>query len=72
MIPDLFGLALNLGGLGLRGFGLLGSGIGGFGLQGVGLLGSALNALPQDAGLESRDWGSGPIIYPNGNCACQQ
>jgi hypothetical protein len=72
LVPDLFGLALNLGELGLRGFGLLGSGLGGFGLQGVGLLGSALNALPQDAGLESRDWGPGPIIYPNGNCVCSQ
>jgi hypothetical protein len=72
LLPDLFGLALNLGGLGLRGFSLLGPGLGGLGIQGLGLLSSALTAVPQDAGLESRDWGPGPILYPNGNCACQQ
>jgi hypothetical protein len=70
-------LALNLGGFGLRGLGLLGSSLGGFGfqalgLEGLGLLGSGLSGIGQDAGLESRQWGPGPILYPNGNCVCPQ
>jgi hypothetical protein len=68
----LFGLALNLGGFGLRGLGLLGAGLNGFGVNGLNLLGAGLNGFSQDAGLESRDWGPGPILYPNGNCACTQ
>jgi hypothetical protein len=47
-IPDLFGLALNLGGFGLRGLALLGSGLASFSL---------------DAGLESRQWGPGSPFY---------
>ena len=60
LVPDLFGLALNVGGFGLRGLGL----------EGLGLLGSGLSGIGQDAGLESRQRGPGPILYPNGNCAC--
>jgi hypothetical protein len=52
-IPDLFGLALNLGGFGLRGLALLGSSLASFGL---------------DAGLESRQWGPGSPFYSAQNC----
>jgi len=77
LVPDLFGLALNLGGFGLRGLGLLGASLGGFGLpglglEGLGLLGSGFSGIGQDAGLESRQWGPGPILDPNGNCTCRQ
>ena len=51
-IPDLFGLALNLGGFGLRGLALLGSGLASFSL---------------DAGLESRQWGPGSPFYSSQN-----
>jgi hypothetical protein len=71
-IPDLFGLALNLGGFGLRGLGLLGSGLGEFGLQGLRFLDFSSDGSAQDAGLESRQWGPGPILYPDGTCACPQ
>ena len=47
-ISDLFGLALNLSGLGLRGLALLGSSLASFSL---------------DAGLESRQWGPGSPFY---------
>jgi hypothetical protein len=47
-IPDLFGLALNLGG---------------FGLRGLALLGSSLASFSLDAGLESRQWGPGSPFY---------
>ena len=47
-IPDLFGLALNLGG---------------FGLRGLALLGSSLASFSLDAGLESRQWGPGTPFY---------
>jgi hypothetical protein len=47
-LPDLFGLALNLGGFGLRGLALSGSSLAGFSL---------------DAGLESRPWGPGSPFY---------
>ena len=48
LIPDLFGLALNLGG---------------FGLRGLALLGSSLASSGLDAGLESRQWGAGSAFY---------
>ena len=47
-IPDLFGLALNLGG---------------FGLRGLALLGSSLASFSLDAGLESRQRGPGSPFY---------
>jgi hypothetical protein len=47
-IPDLLGLALNLGG---------------FGLRGLALLGSSLASFSLDAGLESRQWGPGSPFY---------
>jgi hypothetical protein len=47
-IPDLFGLALNLGG---------------FGLRGLALLGSSLASFSLNAGLESRQWGPGSPFY---------
>jgi hypothetical protein len=56
----LFGLALNLGGFGLRGLQLLGPGLNGLGLNGLYLLGAGLNGVNLDAGLESRQWGAGP------------
>jgi hypothetical protein len=71
-IPDLFGLALNLGGFGLRGFGLLGSGLGGFGVPGLGLLGSGLAGFGLDAGLESRQWGPGSAFYSSQSLTCPQ
>jgi hypothetical protein len=69
--PDLFGLALDLGGFGLRGLTLMGPGLM-LGVQGLELLGSSLNNFNLDAGLESRNWGPGPILDPYGNCNCQQ
>jgi hypothetical protein len=72
IIPDLFGLALNLGGFGLRGLALLGSGLGGFGVPALGLLGSGLGGFSLDAGLESRQWGPGPAFYSTGNLTCPQ
>jgi hypothetical protein len=47
-IPDLFGLALNLGS---------------FGLRGLALLASSLASFSLDAGLESRQWGPGSPFY---------
>lgn len=69
--PDLFGLALNLGGFGLRGLALMGPGLM-LGVQGLELLGSSLDNFNLDAGLESRNWGPGPILDPYGNCNCPQ
>jgi hypothetical protein len=69
--PDLFGLALNLGGFGLRGLALMGPGSM-LGVQGLELLGSSLDNFNPDAGLESRNWGPGPILDPYGNCNCPQ
>jgi hypothetical protein len=51
-IPDLFGLALNLGG---------------FGLRGLAFLGSSLASSSLDAGLESRQWGPGSAFYSTQN-----
>jgi hypothetical protein len=51
-IPDLFGLALNLGG---------------FGLRGLALLGSSLASSSLDAGLESRQCGPGSAFYSTQN-----
>ena len=51
-IPDLFGLALNLGS---------------FGLRGLALLGSSLVSSSLDAGLESRQWGPGSAFYSTQN-----
>jgi len=70
-IPDLFGLALNLGGFGLRGLTLLGPGLS-LGVTGLELLASELNNFNPDPSLESRQWGPGPILDPNGNCNCTQ
>lgn len=56
-IPDLFGLALNLGSFGLRGLALLGSSLGGFRL---------------DAGLESQQWGAGSAFYSTQSLTCPQ
>jgi hypothetical protein len=53
-IPDLFGLALNLGG---------------FGLRGLALLGYSLASFSLDAGLESRQWGPGSPFYSAQNRA---
>jgi hypothetical protein len=69
--PDLFGLALDLGGFGLRGLALMGPGLM-LGVQGLELLGSSLDNFNLDAGLESRNWGPGPILDPYGNCNCRQ
>jgi hypothetical protein len=70
-IPDLFGLALNLGGFGLRGLTLLGPGLS-LGVTGLDLLASGLDNFNPDPSLESRQWGPGPILDPNGNCNCPQ
>jgi hypothetical protein len=70
-IPDLFGLALNLGGFGLRGLTLLGPGLN-LGVTGLELLASGLDNFNPDPSLESRQWGPGPILDPNGNCNCTQ
>jgi hypothetical protein len=66
-VPDLFGLALDFGVFGLRGLGMLGSGLNGLGVGGLNLLGSGLGNFNLDAGLESRQWGPGPILYPTEN-----
>jgi hypothetical protein len=63
-IPDLFDLALDLGGFGLRGFGLLGPGLTGFGLRGLDLLGAGLGGFSPNAGLESQQWVPGSSFYP--------
>lgn len=72
-IPDLFGLALNLGGFGLRGLTSLGSaGLVGFGVPGLGLLGTSLAGVALDAGLESRPWGPDAPFYSAQNLTCPQ
>ena len=68
--PDLFGLALDLGGFGLRSLSLLGSGLNAFGPLGINLLGSALANSNSDLGMDSPQWGPGPAFYPTGNLAC--
>ena len=68
--PDLFGLALDLGGFGLRSLSLLGSGLNAFGPLGINLLGSALTNSNSDLGMDSPQWGPGPAFYPTGNLAC--
>jgi hypothetical protein len=68
--PDLFGLALDLGGFGLRGLSLLGTGLNAFGPLGLNLLGSALANSNPDAGMESPQWGPSPAFHPTGNLAC--
>jgi hypothetical protein len=70
--PNLFGLALDLGGFGLRGLGMLGSGLGGFGVRSLDLLGSRWGGFSLDAGLESRQWEPGSTFYPTGNLTCPQ
>jgi hypothetical protein len=67
--PDLFGLALDLGGFGLRGLSLLGTGLNAFGPLGINLLGSALANSSPDPGMQSPQWGPGPAFYPTGNLA---
>ena len=68
--PDLFGLALDLGGFGLRSLSLLGTGLNAFGPLGINLLGSALTNSNSDPGMDSPQWGPGPAFYPTGNLAC--
>jgi hypothetical protein len=70
--PNLFGLALDLRGFGLRGLGMLGSGLAGFGVGGLDLLGSGFGGFSLDAGLESRQWEPGSTFYPTGNLTCPQ
>jgi hypothetical protein len=77
--PDLFGLALDLGGFGLRGLTLVGSGLGGFGVPGLGLLGPGLSLLDSsltgfnlNAGLESRQCGPDSAFYSTQNLSCPQ
>jgi len=71
-IPDLFGLALNLGGFGLRGLGLLGSSVSNFVVPGLGMLGSGSASFSLDAGLESRQWEPGPAFHSTPNLGCPQ
>jgi hypothetical protein len=71
-VPNLFGLALDFGGFGLRGLSLLDSGLTGFGLQSLDLLGSGLGGFSPDAGRESRPGGTGSAFYPTGNLTCPQ
>lgn len=66
--PDLFGLALDLGGFGLRGLSLLDTGLNAFGPLGLNLLGSALANSNTDPGMESPQWG--PAFYSTGNFTC--
>ena len=71
-MPDLFGLALNLGGFGLRGLGLLGPGLSNFVVPALGLLGSGLASFSLDAGLESRQWEPGSTFYSTQNLSYPQ
>jgi hypothetical protein len=71
-VPDLFGLALDMGGLGLRGLSLLGSGLTGIGLQSLDLLGSGLGGFSPDASLESRPGATGSAFSPTENLTCNQ
>jgi hypothetical protein len=68
--PDIFGLALDLGGFGLRGLSLAGAGLNAFGPLGLNLLGSALANSNTNPGLDSPPWGPGPALYPTGNLTC--
>jgi hypothetical protein len=63
-------LALDLGGFGLRGLSLLGTGVNAFGPLGLNLLGSALANSSPDPGMESPQWGPGPAFYPTSNLTC--
>jgi hypothetical protein len=63
-------LALDLGGFGLRGLSLLGTGLNAFGPLGLDLVGSALANSSMDPAMESPQWGPGPAFYPTGNLAC--
>ena len=72
LIPDLFGLALNLGGFGLRGLGLLGPGLSNLVVPGLGLVGSGLTSFSLDAGLESRQGEPGSTFYAAQNLSCPQ
>jgi hypothetical protein len=71
-VPGLFGLALDLGGFGLRGLSLLDSGLTGFGLQSLDLLGSGLSGFSPDASLESRPGATGSAFSPTENLTCPQ
>jgi hypothetical protein len=71
-VPGLFGLALDLGGFGLRGLSLLGSGLTGFGLQNLDLLGSGWGGFSPDARLESRPGATGSTFSPTENLTCSQ
>jgi len=68
--PDLFGLALDLGGFGLRGLSLLGNGLNAFGPLGLNLLDSALADSSPDPGIDSLQWGPRPASCPIGNLTC--
>jgi hypothetical protein len=72
LAPNIFGLALEWGGFGLRGLSLLGSGLTGFGLQNLDLPGSGLGCFSLDAGLQSRPGGIGSALYPPENLTCPQ
>jgi hypothetical protein len=74
-VPDLFGLALDLGNLAIAGAELFGPGLTAFGLRGVGFLGwGLLNSVSgdfsSDASQQSPNFGSCPIMDPAGNWAC--
>jgi hypothetical protein len=71
-VPGLFGLALDLGGFGLRDLSLLGSGLTGIGLQSLDLLGSGLGGFSPDASLESRPGATGLAFSPSENLTCNQ
>jgi hypothetical protein len=71
-VPGLFGLALDLGGFGLRGLSLLGSGLTDIGLQSLDLLGSGLGGFRPDASLESRPGATGSAFSPTENLTCNQ
>jgi hypothetical protein len=71
-VPGLFGLALDLGGFGLRGLSFLGSGLTGFGLQSLDLLGSGSGGFSSDVGLESRPGATGSTLCPIENLTCPQ
>jgi hypothetical protein len=68
--PDLFGLALDLGGFSLRGLSLLGTRLNAFGPLGINLLDSALANSSPDPGVESPQCGPGPAFYSTGNLTC--
>ena len=71
-VPGLFGLALDLGGFGLRSLSLLGSGLTDFGLQSLDLLGSDLGGFGLDVGQGSLPELTGQAVCPTENLTCPQ